>query len=347
MEKISIFTASLGTGGSERVLSILTKQLLRNGNAVEIFHLIDPLVAYEFDKNIHIKFLRKHKIRVLNVVYWIRSIRSISRSTDRLIGFNYKINFLIYIATLGINVRMIACERTHPGYDDRNRFFKTALNYIYKRVDILVVQNKSIQNFFNDKVVSNSVVIPNLIELPLVSPPKFSSSQILAVGRLVESKNFNLIIDAFSIVLISYPNLKLRICGEGPLRPKLEAKIKQLGLQKNIEMPGIVKNIYCEYSSSILFVQSSKFEGQSNALLEAMLLGLPVLVTSYEGVDEVIDDGINGIIVDSKIEAVAASMKLILGNPNLWEKLSKSKSIYTTKYSTENVMGLWNTIISK
>ncbi|PRY26824.1 N-acetylgalactosamine-N,N'-diacetylbacillosaminyl-diphospho-undecaprenol 4-alpha-N-acetylgalactosaminyltransferase [Aliiruegeria haliotis] len=99
---------------------------------------------------------------------------------------------------------------------------------------------------------------------------------ILAVGRMVVNKNFEMLIEGYDRVR---PEEDLVILGEGPERPKLEAMVSARGLQGRVHMPGFVKNPYPVMARAAYLVSCSNAEGFPNTIIEAMTLGLPVIAT--------------------------------------------------------------------
>jgi glycosyltransferase involved in cell wall biosynthesis len=207
------------------------------------------------------------------------------------------------------------------------------------------VQNKSIQDSFDKNVRENSIIIPNPVEKSNNFDYQSDSRQLIAVGRLVKEKNFLLLIDAFSDVLKVSPKLNLVIYGEGPLRSKLESKINDLGLAKNILLPGVVDDIFIELSKSCLFVQTSLFEGQSNALLEAMAQGLPVVTTLYDGVDEVIENNINGWISEPNPKALSQLILYVMYKREFRIHVAKQAKSIGDDLSLERIYKLWESLI--
>lgn len=135
---------------------------------------------------------------------------------------------------------------------------------------------------------------------------------IINAGRLTYQKNHKLLIDAFSKFVKSNNCYKLIILGEGSLRNNLEDQIKKLNLNNNILLMGVKKDIYKYYIISDFFASVSRIEGLSNAYLEAMSFGLPLLSTKTAGTDEIIIDGINGYFINKsdKIEVIKGLQKI-------------------------------------
>lgn len=120
---------------------------------------------------------------------------------------------------------------------------------------------------------------------------KYQFKKIVTVGRLTVQKNQKLLIESFSEVLKKYPNIILEIYGDGEKREELKYIIKTLGVSNNVIFKGNILNVHEAIADAGLFVLSSDYEGLSNALMEAMMMGLPCISTTCAGSDELISDG--------------------------------------------------------
>lgn len=144
--------------------------------------------------------------------------------------------------------------------------------------------------------VYNPVMKPSLVEQSEqpVEHPWFDDSGIpviLAVGRLVEQKDFSMLLEAFA-ELRRHREARLVILGEGRDRGRLEERIRSLGLESHCDMPGFVENPYAYMARASLFAFSSAWEGFGNALVEAMACGCPVVSTDCpSGPSEILAGG--------------------------------------------------------
>ncbi len=118
-----------------------------------------------------------------------------------------------------------------------------------------------------------------------------------AAGRLEPQKRFDLLLQAFAQVQRARPETRLLIAGEGGLRSTLESLRAQLGLRGVCRLLGHCDDITTLHHALDLFVQSSKYEGTPNVVLEAMALETPVVATSVGGTAELIEDGVHGLLV--------------------------------------------------
>lgn len=149
---------------------------------------------------------------------------------------------------------------------------------------------------------------------------------IISVGRLDRDKGHIYLLEAFEKVLKSYPMARLLIAGEGGERPRLEAKAVELSIEKRLVFCGFVNDPTPLYRLADLMVQPSLpgYESFSNAALEALCCGLPIIATTVGGYPELIANGKEGMLVppyDSKQLAVAISklfedeaLRIKLGN---------------------------------
>ncbi|MCG8345898.1 MAG: glycosyltransferase [Chlorobiales bacterium] len=163
-----------------------------------------------------------------------------------------------------------------------------------------------------------SDLVKNSLE-PLAHPWFYPGEPpvILGVGRLVQQKDFPLLIRAFSR-LRKRREARLMILGEGPLRPELEALVETLDLKKDISLPGFIANPYAYMRCSALFILSSRWEGFGNVLVEAMACGTPVVSTDCpSGPSEILENGKWGRLVPvGDVNAMAFAMESALIEPS-------------------------------
>lgn len=154
------------------------------------------------------------------------------------------------------------------------------------------------------------VFIPNGVRLP--SPqscgkdPKLlaafgvcpSAPLVGTVGRLYPQKGHTFLLMAIKKVIQTLPETVLLIVGDGPLRPNLEAKTQELGIQSSVRFLGYRSDVAEVLPCLDLYVQSSLWEGMPNAVMEAMATGLPVVATKVDGTVELIEHGRSGWLVE-------------------------------------------------
>ena len=133
----------------------------------------------------------------------------------------------------------------------------------------------------------------------------------VCVGRLSPAKNHARLLDSFKLVHERHPETRLWLIGGGALEDELRAQIRRLGLEDAVHMTGQVMNPYKYMAKADCFVLSSDYEGQPVVILEARVLGLPVVSTAFASVGDSIPPGA-GLVVPRTVEGLAEGMERFL-----------------------------------
>lgn len=215
--------------------------------------------------------------------------------------------------------------------------------WLYKKFDHTVVLTYGDLNR-NWKGYKKVSVIPNFIkgEFPK-ELAKLENHIVIAVGRLVDQKNYPPLIRAFRKVVDLHPDWILEIYGEGCLRNSLQSLIDELHLQNNVFLKGNVNDISQRLLNSSIHVMSSQMEGFPLVLLESMPLGLPVVSFDCEfGPSDIIMDGDNGFLVPLNDERkLAERICQLIENPELRKQMGQRAREVSKKYTMEYVMPMW------
>lgn len=143
----------------------------------------------------------------------------------------------------------------------------------------------------------------------------FTGCRILTVGRLVPQKALDMAIDTMRILKDMDSNFRWYVLGEGELRKRLEEKICMFGLEEDFILLGTTDNPFPYYAQCDLYVHTAYFEGKSVAVEEAQVLGCTILVTEYDGVEEQVKDGVDGIICKSDSRLLAEKILDLVNDP--------------------------------
>ncbi len=159
----------------------------------------------------------------------------------------------------------------------------------------------------------------------------------VAAGRLAPQKNHALLLDAFASVRVKLPAARLLLAGGGPLREALETRARSLGLGDSLRFLGFQEDVRGLLAAADVYVLSSRYEGLSLSLLEAMACGLPCVSTAYPGADEALEDGMTGRLVPpDDAPALAAALKELGANPTLREVLGRAaREFVESRFSAE------------
>lgn len=133
----------------------------------------------------------------------------------------------------------------------------------------------------------------------------------VAAGRLSSQKNFARMISAFAVLHRDHPATRLVILGDGPERASLAAQVARLGVEGSVLLLGHRANPFPVLAQGDCFVMSSDHEGQPMVILEARVLGLPVVTTAFASVSSAVPEG-TGLVVDLSVAGVRDGMAAFL-----------------------------------
>lgn len=346
MKKITFILGSMGRGGAERVISIISNYYAQKGYQTDIVVLLKNTVGYKLNESTKIVDLSgSTNSRLKRLPYWIKSIKSYVKENkpDVIISFAARINAIVLHACRKLNIKIIVSERNDPRLDGRSKIVDYVTKRLYPRAYSVVFQTLRAKSYFNN--LKNCEIIPNPIVVESVKTAR-NPNKIVSVGRLTAQKNQKMLIKAFYELSKIHPEVFLEIYGAGELEDELSTLIQELGLIDRVHLMGNRENVIELISDAGMFCLSSDYEGLSNALLEAMALGIPCVSTKCAGADEYIVDGQNGFLSEVGNKQEFAS-KMI----NLYEDKEKqiafSKKIAETAkaFSLETVMVKWDKLI--
>lgn len=252
---------------------------------------------------------------------------------------------LLALALTGLKVPLILSERNDPVRFPPEKLVRSLRVWCYHRADGLVFQTREAMGFFDGSIQKKGTVICN----PLTGtvPERFAGTRrkrIVNFCRFDPQKNLDLLIDAFSDIAGDFPEHSLCIYGDGSQRERLTEKIRALGLEDRISLPGYSSNIYEDIREDALFVSSSDYEGISNSMLEAMAIGVPTICTDCPagGARETIRHGENGLLVPvGDRKALAQAISRVLSDPDFGDSLSLAGSRLRHEISAAAIAAGW------
>lgn len=191
--------------------------------------------------------------------------------------------------------------------------------------------------------LANVRVIPNPLAFSPSVKSDCTSKQIIAVGRYVMQKGFDLLIKAWSKIAKEHPDWILRIYGDGWMRPELQQMIKDNNLGSQCILEYSVADIDRKMQESSIFVFSSRYEGFGLALIEAMACGLPVI--SYAcpcGPKDIITDGEDGFLVkEEDVNELAMRIQFLIENDDIRKQMGEKAAQSSARYHIEQIGMLW------
>ncbi len=176
-----------------------------------------------------------------------------------------------------------------------------------------------------------------------ITEAKRDRKKVLFLGRLAANKGIDYLVKAIPMVLKAVPDAKFVICGEGEEKPHVEAFIDKIGVRDHIEFKGKVNldQMVELYSTSAMFVFPSinRLEAFGIVQLESMACRTPVIASNIPGVNNVMDEGKSGLLVEPRnSEALADAIIKVLKDPNLAERMGqRGRELVETKYNWKTI----------
>ncbi len=358
-KKIAFVIYSMGSGGAERVVSILSNTLVKNFNITIItfadrcsFYELHPEVTLLCCKNTVKPSKNIFESLVLNYSLYESIVRILKEQrVDICIGFMISSNVLATLASKRLGIPVIISERNNPYIQNASvsSFWKFLRRLVYPMADILTVQTPRVRTFYTSFIKERKLVtIPNPINPDFNRAIEVKKQNIiLNVGSLENQKGQDVLIRAFSEAQLE--GWQLHIVGEGSQKRKLTELIEDLDLQERVFLLGRKSNIAEHYASRKIFAFSSLYEGFPNALLEAMYFGLPCISTDCPtGPAELIEDGVNGYLVAvNDTNALTLKLQKLAANDDLRIAMGQAASKSVEQYRSEEIVGKWKHVIDR
>ena len=213
-----------------------------------------------------------------------------------------------------------------------------------KRLDKFVVLTEEDSNNWTE--LNNIVVIPDPLTFSSSSYSSLTEKRVIAVGRYVYQKGFDLLIQSWSIVEKECPDWSLTIIGQGN-RLEYESLMDEIHVDRSrCKLMGPTDTIQDEYMKSSLLVMSSRFEGFGMVLVEAMACGLPVI--SFDcpcGPKDIIQDHIDGILVENgNVEKLAEAIIMMIQHPDVRKEMAIKAIENVHRFKIDKIAEQWKSL---
>lgn len=362
LQHIVFVSHSLSSGGAEHVLCRMADYWAACGRDISIITLAgEDSDFYPLDHRVRRVALNLAAesptpgAAVRNNLARLKRLRAEirRRKPDVVISFVDCTNVLTLLATWGLRIAIIVSERTDPRHHTIGTIWSIMRSRLYQRANALVVQTAAVKCWADEIALTERIhVIPNSVSASEVDGNEQNVWQapkpfVVAMGRLVKVKGFDMLIEAFARITKAYPEWSLVIIGEGEERERLTELVAQYGINDRVVMPGQFKTPLAVLRQASLFVLSSRYEGFPNALLEAMSCGLPVIsFDCHSGPNEIIRHRIDGVLIPPEdTAALAHAMSRLLADEGERLRLGKQAARVVERFSVGNVMLQWDQLI--
>lgn len=356
---VAFVLQGLEAGGSEHIVSQLCNHFASQGWTVTLLAFENPTTHpyYSHDPAVRIVPLGMKSER-RGLIGGLRAMRARCRllrkslevmRPDIVVSFLTRTNVMACIAARPLGIPVIVSERNNPALQKVGPIWGALRRWAYPRSAGLVTMTKGAMRYFTASMRVKATVIPNPATLPEGPLPRTSDGRTIgAVGRLVDQKGFDLLLDAFARATPQIPDWNLVIWGEGADRAALEQQRGNLGLDGKVALPGVTERPGEWISRSDMFVFSSRFEGWGLVVGEAMAAGLPVVSFDCEwGPAEMIEDGHSGFLIpNGDVEAMAHSIVTMCQDEELRRRFAEAGRVRMQNFTPDRIFAAWQQVIT-
>lgn len=352
---ICFLTGTLNVfGGAERMTATVANELARRGHRIHILSLSDPRSCFPLDPAVRHETLfdqcPSFRTHFLHTVAGIRRyVRQ--HGITLLVEVDPLLTLFTLPACLGLGVRRIAWEHCNLDQDlglPLRRLARRLSALTCRRIVVLTEldREKWVRNLRCRKVE----VIPNSLPIPLPAQPAARTSRTaVAVGRLTDVKGFDVLLHAWVPIATAFPDWTLRIVGNGELLATLTQLRDRLGLRECVRLEPARSDIESVYRDAAMLCLSSRYEGFSLVLVEAMAYGLPIVATNCEtGVRALLTHGENARLspVDDPA-ALSREIAAVIASPELAARLADAGRRNVHKFAPGEIAKRWEHLLSR
>ena len=351
--RIALVLSSLACGGAERVATLLAGELAQRGHAMTLvtldprtpdFHAVPPHV-----ERVAVDGPGSSRTIVHALANNVRGVAELARTLGRLrpdvvLSFGDTTNVKTLLATRIGGIPTVVSERVDPRTVDIGRAWSRLRRIAYPRAASVVVQTEGVRAWA-EQLNPRVAVIGNPVAAS-VEPDRARAHEIVAVGRLVPQKGFDVLVRAFATLATPW---RLTILGEGPARRELESLIDRLGVRDRVALPGEVHDVRARLRSAAVFVLASRFEGFPNALLEAMAEGTAIVATDCRsGPAEILRDCPSAALVPvDDAPALADALARMLADATLRDRCGTEARAVASRFSPATIASTWEDVLAR
>jgi glycosyltransferase involved in cell wall biosynthesis len=271
---------------------------------------------------------------------------------DVAVGFMHSAYIPLGVALAGTGIPAVASEHIVYGHYDDRRIERALLHIIPRFLHSITAISEEMRHGFPPSIRRKMTIVPNPVAVAAAARADLGGGAekiVLTVGRLEDQKDHRTLIAAFGQVAARFPDWRLRILGEGVLRPALEAQVAALGLGDRVALPGATADIGAQYAGAQLFAMSSTYESFGLATAEAMAHGLPAIgFADCPGTNELIVDGVNGLLVQGadRPAALAEGLARLMGSEEERRRIGAAGPASIAAFAPERVVGRWESLLA-
>ena len=227
------------------------------------------------------------------------------------------------------------------------KFWMHNLVSYLKRLDSFVVLTEEDKSSWTE--LNNGIVIPDPLAFEIDEVSPLANKRIIAVGRYVYQKGFDLLLQSWAKIEKHHPDWELAVYGMGD-RSSYEQIIDELQIDRSrCHLYGSTPDIKQEYLNSSIFVFSSRFEGFGMVLIEAMACGLPVV--SFDcpcGPKDIVCHEEDGLLVPSgNIDSLADALHRLMSNNTLRQEMASKAIVNVKRFQLDEIAKQWKSLFNR
>jgi glycosyltransferase involved in cell wall biosynthesis len=356
MKKVAILTydATAVMGGFERVMSVLSKQFSDSGKysivIVSILSL-NGTMRYPLPddvKIIHLNMKLDHRnifslmLYSLNIIFTLSNLCK-KEKVDIFMGTHFIINFFLpFIKNCKIKI-----GTEHASSITIPKGWKIVQKMFYPMLDCLVCLTDS--DAKNYSYLKNIRVIPNQSPFVVQKKSELGNKVVLAIGRLVKLKGFDILIDIVSEIKDNCTDWQFRVVGDGEEELTLKEQVKKLKLNDLVKILPATPEIIKEYLNASIFVMLSSTECFPLTIVEAMICGLPVISFNCPyGPAAIITNNVDGFLVENgNKKAFSEALLKLMYDENLRKNIGKQAAKNIQRFSPDRVFKMWDNLFEE
>lgn len=349
---------ALPGGGAERVLAAVGTALAGRGHEVTVLSFDPPGTTDFYVSGPAVRRLRLGKsasrghLRLLSAIGELGRIRTAVHALrpDVAIGFMYSAFVTLPLALIGTGVPVVGSERTAYAHYRAHPLHRIGFVAMLPFLAQLTVNGARIREGYPSAIAAKMKVVPNPVppRSGLADPVGGELKTLLCVGGLRREKDHATLLRAFAQIADRFPDWRLRIVGEGPMRSALEAQIAKSGLVGRAELAGATNMVDREYRAAQLFVLPSLYEAFPNCLAEALAHGLPAVgFADCPGTNDLIIPGVNGTLASGtdRGDSLASALANLMASASLRSHFGEAAPMVAMNHGIEEITELWERLL--
>lgn len=348
-------------GGAERIFCAICNQFAQKEYKVTIISFDKPDARSFYPLSPHITWIKMDlgiaKCKTSIYEFWLRTnaLRKFLQKSQatRIIGFMHSFYVPLALASIGTNKIVIASEHISIDHYNTRPLEKLLLFIVSFFLNKITVVSRDVMQAFPWLLRRKMQKIENPVEIREVKKrreyKKKHRNTLLNIGRLTEQKDQLTLIRAFGLIAQKFPTWDLKIIGEGKLKQNIQAEVFRLNLEGRVILCDQTPDIFAEYYSADIFVNSSLYESFGLCTAEAMVSGLPTVgFKNCPGTNELISHEENGLLVETgnRVENLSQTLSVLMGDQNYRLHLGKNgRKLISSKHSIETVFLAWERLL--